>query len=272
MRTHRLASLTWPEVRDAVDAGGGVILPVGATEQHGTHLPLDTDAVLAEQLGFAIAGDTGMLVAPPVTYGYRSRPLSGGGEGFPGTTSVSARTLMSVVEDVLSALIRTGFRRLMVLNWHMENANFVYEAAYLAQQASLASPGPALAGQPGPADEPVRIMVLEAAFAELSQPVMDAMFGDVAFTGWDVEHAAILETSLMLHLQPERVLFERAVDDRSLRHPTYDLLLPPPDFLTASGSLSISSRSTAAKGQAAWAEITDRVRVGVTSELGSVVL
>src|SRR5689334_13513743 len=121
-RSRRLVDLTWPEVAEAAAAGVGVVLPVGATEQHGRHLPLDTDAVLASALGRAVAEAADLVVAPAVAYGYRSRPLSGGGEGFPGTVSVSARTLMAVVEDVLGGLIRSGFRRLVVLNWHYENA------------------------------------------------------------------------------------------------------------------------------------------------------
>ena len=108
MRTRELAHLTWPEVRDAVDTDAGVILPIGATEQHGHHLPLATDALLASALARDIAGATHMLVAPTVSYGYRSRPLTGGGSGFIGTTSLRGRTLMDLVEDVLRELLRHG--------------------------------------------------------------------------------------------------------------------------------------------------------------------
>jgi creatinine amidohydrolase len=251
-RSRRLVDLTWPEVAEAAAAGVGVVLPVGATEQHGPHLPLDTDAVLASALGLAVAEAADLVVAPAVAYGYRSRPLSGGGEGFPGTVSVSARTLMAVVEDVLGGLIRSGFRRLVVLNWHYENAGFVYEAAYLARQATVAD---------------ARIMVVEAAFAELSPAVMDVLFADVEFRGWDVEHAAVLETSLMLHLCPERVSMEHAVDDAAARHPPYDVVPAPADFVPASGTLWKATRSSAAKGAAAWEEITARVGAMVCEEL-----
>src|SRR5215212_11335441 len=131
-RTRLLAEITWPEVEEAIGQGAGVVLPVGSTEQHGHHLPLSTDAVLPTELALAIAEPLDLLVAPPITYGYRSRPLSGGGQGFVGTTSVSARTLMSQIHDVLREFVRQGFRRILVLNWHFENANFVYEAAFTA--------------------------------------------------------------------------------------------------------------------------------------------
>lgn len=251
-RSHRLSDLTWPEIRDAAERGAAVIVPIGSTEQHGYHLPLCTDAVLPEQLALDIAPALDLLVAPPIAYGYRSRPLSGGGEGFPGTISLSGRTLMSLLEDVLVGLANSGFHRLIMLNWHYENSNFVYEAAWLAHQRT---PRPDL-----------RIMVIEAAFSELSPSVMTALFGD-EFPGWDVEHAAVLETSLMLHLRPDLVLFDRAVDDQARRHPTHDVVPPPTDFVPASGTLWKATRASAEKGAAAWPEITSRVQAAIANEL-----
>jgi creatinine amidohydrolase len=119
---------------------------------------------------------------------------------------------MSLVEDVLVGLTASGFHRLVLLNWHYENSNFVYEAAWLARERC---------NRPD-----LRVMVIEAAFSELSAPVMQKLFGD-EFPGWDVEHAAVLESSLMLHLRPDLVLFERAVDDEARRHPAYDVVPPP---------------------------------------------
>lgn len=249
----RLAHLTWPEVRDAAARGTVVILPVGATEQHGHHLPLNTDVVLPEQLALAVALDCDAVVAPPIAYGYRSRPLSGGGEGFPGTVSLSGRTLMALVEDVLVGLAGSGFGRLVVLNWHYENSNFVYEAAWLANERVR--------------DPKLRMMVVEAAFSELSPEVMTALFGD-EFPGWDVEHAAVLETSLMLHLAPNLVRFERAVDDEARRHPPYDVIPAPADFIPASGALWKATRASAEKGALAWPEIVSRVRAAIAGELG----
>ena len=62
--TRRLDRLTWPDVRDAAVRGAAVVLPVGATEQHGYHLPLNTDAVLAERLALAVAQDVGSAGRP----------------------------------------------------------------------------------------------------------------------------------------------------------------------------------------------------------------
>lgn len=56
-RTRRLSEMTWPEVEEAISRGAGVLLPVGSTEQHGYHLPLATDAILATELAAAVAED-----------------------------------------------------------------------------------------------------------------------------------------------------------------------------------------------------------------------
>lgn len=251
-RTRILADMTWPEVEEAINRGAGVFLPVGATEQHGYHLPLATDAILPTELSLAVAEELDFLVAPPISYGYRSRPLSGGGQGFVGTTSVSARTLMALAEDILGALIHQGFERLAVVNWHFENQNFVYEAACLALERHPQSSA--------------KIVVAEHPFAELSEETMNTLFIE-EFPGWDYEHAAIMETSLMLHLRPELVLFDRAVDDASERHPWYDVVPPPQDFVPASGTLWKATQASAEKGEVTWKEIVAQFQTAITTEL-----
>jgi creatinine amidohydrolase len=250
MRTRLFSELTWPEVRDAADRGAGVVLPVGSTEQHGYHLPLSTDAVLPTELALAVAEAHDLLVAPAVHFGYRSRPLSGGGQGFPGTISLRAQTLIMTVEDVLRELLRHGFRRLAILNWHWENQNFVYESAWLALDDGRRADA--------------RVMVVEEPFSRLSDETMALLFPD-GFPGWDVEHASIMETSLMLHLRPELVLFDRAVDDASARHPFYDVVPIPDDFVPASGTLWKATQASADKGARAWKEIV----AGLDAALGA---
>lgn len=250
-RTRLFAEMTWPEVEEAIGRGAGVLLPVGSTEQHGYHLPLATDAILATELALAVAEPLDFLVAPAVAYGYRSRPLSGGGQGFVGTTSLQARTLIALVEDILRELVRQGFGRIVVLNWHMENQNFVYESAYLTLEHHH--------------DAAARILVAELAFKDLSPETMELLFPE-GFPGWDVEHASILETSLMLHLRPELVLFDRAVDDAAERHPWYDVLPVPEDFVPASGTLWKATQASADKGKTAWDEIVAQMHVAISQE------
>jgi creatinine amidohydrolase len=252
MRTRLFAELTWPEVREAAGRGAGVVLPVGSTEQHGPHLALSTDAVLPTELALAVAEAHDLLVAPAVHFGYRSRPLSGGGQGFPGTISLRAQTLIMTVEDVLRELLRQGFRRLAILNWHFENQNFVYESAWLALDD----------GQRADA----LVMVVEQPFSQLSEETMAVLFPG-GFPGWDVEHASILETSLMLHLRPDLVLFDRAVDDAAARHPFYDVVPIPDDFVPASGTLWKATQASAEKGALAWKEIVTGLDAAIATDL-----
>ena len=104
-----------------------IFLPVGALEQHGPHLPLGTDGLLAA----AVAADTaclvGGLLAPTLSYGYKSQPKCGGGQHFSGTTSVDAATLIGSVRDAVREFARHGATRLVVVNGHYENQWFLIE-------------------------------------------------------------------------------------------------------------------------------------------------
>ncbi|MFY9716542.1 MAG: creatininase family protein [Thermoplasmata archaeon] len=108
-----------------------VILPVGALEAHGPHLPLGADQLQAEATAFALAERTDGLVAPTVPYG--SAP---GARRFPGTVSLSIAELETHVEGILSEFGRTGVRRLLVLSGHAERGHMaaLREAADRAVQ------------------------------------------------------------------------------------------------------------------------------------------
>jgi creatinine amidohydrolase len=256
LRTRRFSELTWTEIQEAVKKDVGVILPVGSTEQHGYHLPLATDSLLAEDLALAAAENTGMLVAPPITYGYRSRPLTGGGQTFPGTTSLSGKVFMSMIEDIVSEFLRHGFKKIVLLNWHFENQNFIYEAAYTALERI---------GKLETSPNAPKIMVMELSFSELSEKTMDLLFQG-EFPGWGTEHAAILETSLMLHLHEELVQFDKAVNDHAEEIPWYDILPIPQKLVPKSGTLWKARLASKEKGEAAWKEITENATVSILKE------
>ena len=257
MRTRKMEEMTWLEVRDAIADGIGVILPLGAIEQHGPHLPICTDALCAEQMALELAERTNMLVAPPFKYGYRSRPCSGGGQTFPATTSLRGSTHMAIVEDIFKELIRSGFKKIILLSWHVENQNFIYEAAFLVTE------------QLKEKDSDVKIMIYESAIFELKPETMEFVFGD-QFPGWGIEHASICETSIMLHKFPHLVHFERAVDDQAEYYPVYDLLPIPQKIVTSSGILWKATLANAEKGERVWNEALDFLVEGVTKEFGAV--
>ncbi len=130
----KAAELTWPEMKALAEAGAVALLPVGSTEAHGPHLPLNVDVVIAE----AVCGRTAALleqsgtravVFPPITYG-----LTDFAAAFSGTITVEAETVRRYLEQVLVGIASHGFRRVAVVNHHVEPAHFkvVHEAARTA--------------------------------------------------------------------------------------------------------------------------------------------
>lgn len=113
-----LAHLTWPEVARAVAAGADtVILPLGATEQHGPHLPLGTDTLRAEALARRLAARLpGALVAPALPIGCSDEHA-----GFPGLLSLDAATLAAVIVDCARRMVAWGITRLVLLSAHGGN-------------------------------------------------------------------------------------------------------------------------------------------------------
>ncbi|MBX5480528.1 MAG: creatininase family protein [Myxococcaceae bacterium] len=130
----RAAHLTWPEMKRLADDGAIALLPVGSTEAHGPHLPLNVDVVIAEEVArrvaerLAAAGRRG-VVFPAICYG-----LTDFAAKFAGTVSVSATATAQYLQEVLCGIASHGFARIGVLNHHVEPAHFkvVHEAAKAA--------------------------------------------------------------------------------------------------------------------------------------------
>ncbi len=113
---NRLSDLSWPEINDYLAKDNRVILPLGAVEEHGPHLGVGTDFYEAEAIAEAACEATGIVLAPTMNYGMSQSQM-----GFPGTMSLRPATLQAVIEDLLRALYRHGFRRVLVVNGHGGN-------------------------------------------------------------------------------------------------------------------------------------------------------
>lgn len=123
-----LTRLTSPQVKRLRKDDALVVLPLGAVEQHGPHLPVMTDALIGEAVLTRamelLPPDSNIWLLPPVSYGKSIEHLD-----FAGTFSLSATTLQGVITDIAVSLRKSGFRRLLLFNTHGGNADLCYVAA-----------------------------------------------------------------------------------------------------------------------------------------------
>ena len=109
--------LSWPEAKELVESGMDMaIMPTGATEQHGPHLPMKVDYLVAYRIALGVSEKTGVPVFPPLPVGH-----SGGHVGIPGTLSLRPETFQKVIEEIAEWAYDTGFRRMLFLNGHLPN-------------------------------------------------------------------------------------------------------------------------------------------------------
>jgi creatinine amidohydrolase len=214
-----------------------VIVPVGALEAHGPHLPLGADQIQAEATATALAERTDGLVGPTIPYG--SAPAA---RRFPGTVSLSLAQLEAYTEGVLSELARSGVRRFLVLSGHGERGHMaaLREAADAVQRA-----------HPG-----TRVVVLcDYEFVyELRGTASPATDG----------HAGLLETSRVMALAPETVGTERPVVEykRSSFHPG-----TPSESEWPESVIGDTRAASAELGQRAQAHVLSRLEETVRSLL-----
>ncbi len=227
-----MEELTWYEYAERIKSDL-IILPIGSTEQHGPHLPLGTDAIQIASFSKLAAERIGGIVAPVLSYGYKSQPKSGGGPNFPGTTCLGAEALMFVVRDILKEFIRQGAKKIYLMDGHYENALFLSEAIDLALSETR--------------DKEVKI--LKNCFIEfLNEKDIQRIFPN-GFPGWALEHAAIMETSLMLYFRPDLVKLDRMIPDKAENLPAYDIYPVPKGIIPSSGILADPSEASVEKGE-----------------------
>lgn len=188
--------LSHPEFND-IARSTPVLLPVSAVEQHGPHLPVATDRMIAEYFSRQVSDRLGssVLVLPTVAVGCSEHHMD-----FPGSLTVSHDTFFSVCQQYLQSARRHGFRNFVILNSHGGNRGVL--------QIFLEKFG---------ADHP------DCQIAAVSwwRMVSDALY-ELSETGpGGVGHACELETSLIMHFSPESVRMN-AIEPRANNTPTYD--------------------------------------------------
>jgi creatinine amidohydrolase len=181
-----LAELTWPAIERLVQGGETLcLLPVGATEQHGRHLPASTDTAIGEAICHGASRATGVPVLPALAIASSGAHTT----AWPGTLSLTPRTLIQVVVEIAGWVRASGFERLLVVNSHVGNVAPLKVAVGELRDEGVVRAGAINWWQLTPEIE-----------AELSADAGD----------W---HANAAETALMLHLRPELVETGEIRDD-----------------------------------------------------------
>ncbi len=183
MPVHELAQLTWEEVRDLDRARTLVVLPVGAIEAHGPHLPLDCDVVIAVAMARAGArklAARGHVVLILPAFAYTAAAFA---TAFPGTLSISGITVTAVIVDLARSLSAQDFRLLAIANAHLdpEHVTALNESVKLARADRL----------------------LPIVFPDLTKKPWGSRLGDEFRSG--ACHAGQFESSIVLSEQPHRV-------------------------------------------------------------------
>jgi len=240
--------MTWKEYRDEVSRRI-IILPVGSLEQHGPHLPLNVDVVIPTSLAKMVSEELDAMVLPPIAYGYKSQ---GGGQLFPGTTSLDGTTLINLTLDILRETYRHGGRKFLLLNGHYENVAFLTEAVELLVREV----------------DDARVVILSW-WDQVSDEMVDELFAETGFPGWETEHAAITETSLMQYFAPGLVREDKIIDDQAERKPTYSIFPPPEDIVPKSGVLYKATYASHEKGERLAKQVVDTIVEIAREEFGS---
>jgi creatinine amidohydrolase len=185
-----LEEMTWEEIKEAIEHGIDTVLVIaGSIEQHGPHLPIVTDTVLGYEWGKAIALKMGnAVVAPVIRPGLSSHHL-----GFPGTVTLSNYVFQQILKSYIECLIKTGFRKIIIICSHGGNLQAVKQMLPLLQKKYINR-------------------ALVDGVLDIEQK--DKLVNDfLEANGYSAKeggiHAGLTETSCMLALLPDLVRKER---------------------------------------------------------------
>ena len=223
------------EYRARVKNNPTVIVPVGSFEQHGPHLPLCVDELLSTAVAEEVATRIDGLVGPTIGFGYKSQQRSGGGYHLAGTISLTGSTFITLAREIMVELAQHGIRKFVFCNGHYENYQFLFEGVDLAIR-DLKLQNISVKCQ------------LMSYWDFVDDTTIDRLYPE-GFTGWDLEHGGVLETSLMLLIRPELVHMDRVSDDPPAVMPNYDVLPIRPELTPPSGCLSSAKNASKEKGE-----------------------
>jgi len=245
MKRHQFAAYTWAEVHEMERGDKIILIPLGSTEQEGTHLPIGVDTYVAEAVAQEVAKETDCLVGPTLPVGYSEWFLE-----FPGTISLTIETFTQVLREYISSLIHHGFKKFIFVNGHGGNSS----AVDVVSREFIMSNG-------------VQIVMVEI------WKIANSLAKDIPKLKESVfKHAGELMTSVMLYLHPNTVNMKKAKVEyvkSNKPHFTVKSTLGPAEFkgleitlyekarsLTESGIMGDPLSATAKKGEIIFNTIT----------------
>lgn len=224
-----LAELCWPEVAKYLERDQRLIIPIGTCEQHGRHLPLNTDSVIAERLAHDLSRELGLLVAPTIAYGVNVDTE----ESYAGTSSLRRKTLHRALNDLLANWEGHGFQEFILLTAHFHDPHLDAVTTVVTEHA--------------------RVRVVDLQSVEIAE-LLDRQTHP--------EHAGEAETSLMMYLAPHAVQTEEIqdfpLDPRQVRRYLRGRMPEPP--AGCQGAIGHPSVATAEKGERIYRHIFERIR------------
>ena len=194
MSKRLLQEMSWSDVETHLKSDTRVMVPIGSTEQHGRFAPLGTDTYVASALAEAASEQSGVLITPPLWFGWSPHHLV-----KPGTISIRAEVLIEVLYDMIRSLAENGFRSFVVINGHrIVNVGWMQIAAERAQR-----------------ELKVKVVIFDPAY--MSKEISDQLdFGAIG-------HGEEIEISHMLYRYPELVHLEQAKDNPHADRPLYHI-------------------------------------------------
>lgn len=180
--------MTREEIKQQADKNGVVLVTIGATEQHGPHLPVKVDNMIVEAIAERSVAKAShsipIILGPNIPFGYSHHHFR-----YAGAISLSIHTLMTVLKEVLASIIKSNIKKIFILNSHGGNDEIIRLAAKEIHY------------------EHDDIWIGAASYWNLAEPALSRYKKDIALH--DVGHAGQFETSLMLAIDPSLVHLDR---------------------------------------------------------------
>ena len=175
-----------------------IVIPIGAIENHGPHLPLGTDSIISEFFSKRIASKFKCIVSPTIHYTCKSLQKSGGGCYKPGTNCINNHTFGEKLEKILENYIKDKYENIIILNGHLENAPMIENALENILEKTIQT-------KPYYHNKQTSTAIISINYWDVLTLQDCEEITHTKIENFQSEHAGIMETSIMLYIDPSLV-------------------------------------------------------------------